>query len=121
MMRRDLSPLTSASLEAGNVVIRELDTSGPTGVVRTVVLRPEERRALAAFLAEAEATERLAEEEPQCGAIRDEDQAVCVEIEGHDNAGLEHLWVGGVHNLCMADPVPSRPALPAPERKDGGR
>ena len=50
-MRRDLSPLTSATLEAGNTVIRELDTSGPTTVVRTVTLRPEERWALAEFLA----------------------------------------------------------------------
>lgn len=29
-LRRDLSPLTSASLEDCNVVLRELDTSGPT-------------------------------------------------------------------------------------------
>jgi hypothetical protein len=120
-MRRDLSPLTGASLEGGNVVIRELDVSGPTSVVRAVSLRPEERRALAEFLVEVEASG--AEDEPRmCGAIRDEDDAYCVELEGHqDAAGLDHLWVGGVHNLCMADPVPSRPALPAPERKDGGR
>jgi hypothetical protein len=114
-LRRDLSPLTSASLEGGNVVLRELDTSGPQTVVRTVTLRPEERRALAVFLVEAEAAELDAE--PQCGAIRCDDDAVCVELEGHLDAGLNHLWVGGVHNLCMAEPL--RLALPKPERKEG--
>ncbi|SRR6266516_6531686 len=120
-MRRDLSPLTSATLEAGNTVIRELDTSGPTTVVRTVTLRPEERWALAEFLARVEAASQPADDEPMCGAIRDEDDGYCAELEDHQDAGLDHLWVGGVHNLCMADPVPSRSALPAPERKDGGR
>jgi hypothetical protein len=113
--RRDLSPLTSATLEAGNVVLRELDTSGPRNVTRAVTLQPEERRALAAFLAEVE-RRSLIEDEPQCGAIRRDDDAVCVELPGHLDAGHDHLWVGGVRNLCMATPM--RLALPKPERKE---
>jgi hypothetical protein len=119
-LRRDLSPLTSASLEASNVVIRELDVSGPVSLTRLVVLRPEERRALATFLAEVEAGERQ-DEEPQCGAIRREDDAVCVELEGHDDAGYGHLWAGGRHdlNLCQAEPI--RLALPKAEPREGVR
>jgi hypothetical protein len=117
-LRCDLSPLTSASLEGGNVVLREVDPSGPETVIHTVSLRPEERRALAVFLAEIEAAERCPLPEPQCGEIRPEDQAVCVEIEGHEDSGLDHLWVGGRHrlNLCEAEPI--RLALPRPERKE---
>ncbi len=124
-MRRDLSPFTSASLEGGNIVIRELDVR--TGRAALVCLRPEEWRALAAFLGQVEVGERLDEDEPLCGAIRDEDDAYCVELEGHHDAGLEHLWVGGVRNLCIADPVspdgpaPARTELRAKREKDGGR
>lgn len=47
------------------------------------------------------------------------DNAVCVELVSHQDAGLDHLWVGGVRNLCLAEPV--RLSLPAPERKEGQR
>jgi hypothetical protein len=117
-MRRDLSPLTSASLEAGNVVLREVDPSGPRTVVRAVTLRPEERRALVAFLAEVERLEVLAEAEVLCGALRPEDDAYCAELVGHEDAGLDHLWVGGVHNLCMAEPVRLALSKPECERKE---
>jgi hypothetical protein len=116
MMRRDLSPLTSASLEGGNVVLRKYDPLIDPDRELVVSLRPEERRALATFLAEVEVAEK---DEPQCGAIRPEDNAVCVELVGHQDAGLDHLWVGGVRNLCLAEPV--RLSLPAPERKEGQR
>jgi hypothetical protein len=118
-MQRDLSPLTTASFEGGNVVIHEVDASGPTTAVRVVCLRPEEWRALAEFLARVEAASQPATDEPMCGAIHPEDDACCVELEGHEDAGLDHLWVGGVRNLCMATPI--RLALLASERKDGGR
>jgi hypothetical protein len=110
-LRRDLSPLTSATLEAGNVVIRELDTSGPTTVVRIVTL--------ATFLADVERLEAAIEAEVLCGATRHEDDAYCAELVGHEDTGLDHLWVGGVHSLCIADPVP--PDGPSSERKDSGR
>jgi hypothetical protein len=113
-LRRDLSPLTSATYEGGNVVLREVDVD--TGRPRVVTLHPEEWRALALFLVEVEAERAADEDEPMCGAIRLDDDAVCVELEGHLDAGLNHLWVGGVHNLCMAEPL--RLALPAPERKE---
>jgi hypothetical protein len=115
MMRRDLSPFTSASLESGNVVLREMDVR--TGRAGSVCLRPEEWQALAAFLAQVEAGERPDEDESLCGAIRDEDDAYCVELEGHQDAGLEHVWVGGVRNLCIADPVP--PDGPVLEPQEG--
>lgn len=54
-------------------------------------------------------------EEPQCGQIRRDDDAVCVELEGHQDAGLEHLWVGGIDNLCLAEPI--RLELPKFERE----
>jgi hypothetical protein len=57
-------------------------------------------------------------DEPQCGALRDEDDAYCAELEGHEDADLGHLWVGGVSNLCLADPV--SPDRPAPHREKGG-
>jgi hypothetical protein len=103
-MRRDLSPLTSATLEGGNVVLRQYDPLIDPDRELMVSLRPEERRALVPFLAEVEAGQR-ADEEPQCGAIRSEDQAVCVELTGHEDAGLDHLWVGGIRNLCMWMPL----------------
>src|SRR6266516_1346417 len=111
MMRCDLSPLTSATLEAGNVVLRQYDPLIDPDRELVVSLRPEERRALATFLAEV-----AEEDEPQCGAIRPEDQEYCVELEGHQDAGHDHFWVGGARNLCMAEPI--RLALPEPERKE---
>jgi hypothetical protein len=116
VLRRDLSPLTSASLEAGNVVLRELDVSGPATVVRMVTIRPEERYALALFLVEVEAATAADDEEPMCGEVRPEDEAVCAELEGHAEHDVPHLWIGGAKNLCMAEPV--RLALPKPERKE---
>jgi hypothetical protein len=115
-LRRDLSPLTSASLEAGNVVLRQYDPTTGQSFQDVVTLWPEERRALATFLAEVERLEVLAEAEVLCGVIRPEDDAYCAELVGHEDAGLDHLWVGGVHNLCMAEPI--RLALPKPERKE---
>lgn len=54
---------------------------------------------------------------------------MCVELEGHEDCDLSHLWVGGRHdlNLCVAEPV--SPDGPASERtkprakrqKDRGR
>lgn len=115
-LRRDLSPLTSASLEAGNVVIRKYEPLTDPDNEQVVSLWPGERRALATFLAEVEHLEVLGEAEVLCGAIRPEDQAYCAELVGHEDTGLDHFWVGGRYNLCMIGPV--RLVLPKPERKE---
>jgi hypothetical protein len=54
-----------------------------------------------------------------CGAIRPKDQAFCAELEGHDDDGRPHLWVGGAKNLCIAEPV--RVTRPEPEPRKGAR
>jgi hypothetical protein len=101
-LRRRLSPAAEVYLSSGT------DEIGLRQNAALIRLSREEWRQFPEFLRDAEAL-IAAPDPPICGALRRDDGACCVDLPGHLEHDLDHLWVGGRDDLNLVNQAPAAP------------